>query len=218
MKRHVIGSLIHSKRFSIFQRKTSQRDGKVNLMQEALKSTEDIVKNVMKDPNKFVPGAYPPFIEATVIREMKVIAISKTKRGLFRDSHLILKNIINCERGTLGHDHPQVANTLYHIGVAQNFMGNLDHALVALQEGIQILYPKRFNIDNMDLAALFYQYAIIQGNKGEFQSALHHLDLARQTEKRHLGYYTEKTISKIADYEYAHEVSDKLVQTISRAA
>ena len=163
-------------------------------MQESVKSIEKILKKVTRDPNKLVPGAYPPYVEATLIRELKEIAISRRRQGQYKDSYLILKNIINCERATLGHDHPQVANTLYHIGVAQNFMNNTDYALQALQEGIQILYPKRFNIDNMDLAALFYQHGIIQGNNGDYESALYHLDLAGQAEKYLIGHYSEKTM------------------------
>jgi len=207
-----------NKVFDIIRRRTSETKAKDDIKQESLKSMESILKKVIEDPNKLVPGAYPPVIEATLTREMKAIAISKTKQGLYRDSYFILKHIKYCERVSLGRDHPQVANTLYHIGVALNFMGNPDQALNALEEGIQILFPKRFSIRNMDLAALYYQYAMIVGRQGDCISALYHLDLAGQVEKHLLGHCSEKTTAMIAKYKNAKRASLRKNQSICATA
>merc|ERR1712232_982930 len=140
---------------------------------------------------------------------MKEIAICKTKQGLHEESHDILINILDCELSSLGRDHPQVANTLYNIGVALSFLGASEAALLALQEGIHILFPRRFSDGNMDLAALFYQYAIVKGKNHDYLSALHHLDLAGQVEMHILGYCTEKTKKKTSDYKYAQRASQQ---------
>jgi len=203
-----------NKRPSLFRRKNKDKDGS----KEELKSSHALLKQVMKDPSKLVPGAYSPFVEATIVREMKEIASSETKKGQPREAYKILKQVIRCERATLGRDNPQVANTLYHIGVALNFMGDSKGALLALQDGIRILFPQRFKIENMDLAALFYQYAVIEGNRGDYHSALYHLDLAGQVESHLLGHCSEKIAKKVADYKYAQKSSQKLKENRSRAA
>ena len=214
----MIDPMVQRKTLNFFEKKILCQNDEAFHMQEAIKSAEDILKKVIEDPNKLVPGTYPPVIEAAVIRELKEIAISKTKQGLYRDSYVMLESIINCERATLSRDHPQVANTLYHIGVTLNFMGDSDRALRALGHGIQILYPSRFNTDNMDLAALFYQYSVIEGKRGDYQSALYHLNLAGQVEKHLIGHCTEKVTKKTADYKHAQRLSQKLNQTRSRTA
>lgn len=202
--------LKNKKKFDIFQRRNN---GPGKSFQEYLKSPEaqqKLLEKVMKEPGKLVPGAYPPFMEATIIRKMKEIATCKTKQGLYEESHAILINILNCEISSLGRAHPQVANTLYKIGVALSYLGDSEAALLALQEGINILYPRRLSDDNIDLAALFYQYGAVKGINRDYLSAIYHLELAGQVEMRILGYCTEKTIKKTSDYKYAHRASRQL--------
>jgi len=219
-KRKNVIDLMKKKSSGIFKRRASKskRTDEVNCMKEDQKSIESLLKQVTQDPRKLVPGAYHPFIESTIIRELKNIAFCHTKQRLYEESQLILHQVIKCERLSLGRNHPQVANTLYHIAVNLNFLGDSEKALSTLQEGIHILFPRRFKVDNMDLAALFYQYGVIEGSRGNYQSALYHLDLAGQVETNLLGRCTEKTLKKTADYKYTQMASKNLNQTSSKTA
>ena len=173
---------------------------------------------IKEDPNKLVSGVYPPHIEALIVRKMKDVSSAKAKQGLWKESYSILKNILRCEKASLGDDHPQVANTLYHIGVAFNYLGDVDGALSSLQEGIHILFPKRYTDKNVDLAALFYQCGVVKGQNGNYSAALYHLHLAKQVEIHIFGNATEKTRKTIADYEYAKKASQRSNRARSRAA
>jgi hypothetical protein len=174
--------------------------------------------NRMEDSDRLVHGVYPPDFEAQVIRKMKVIAANKAKQGLWEESYFTLRNVLRCEQASLGNEHPQVANTLYHMGVALYFLGDTVGALAALEDGIQILFPMRYREKNVDLAALFYQCGLIKGENNDDPAALYYLDLAKQVEIYIFGNVTEKTIRSISDYEYAKKASRRLNQIRTRAA
>merc|ERR1712084_70321 len=78
------------------------------------------------------------------------------------------------------------------MGVTLSKLGDVDGALSALQEGIHILFPKRYTEKNVDLVALFYQCGVVKGQNGNYPAALYHLDLAKQVEIHIFGSTTEK--------------------------
>ena len=109
---------------------------------------------------------------------------------------------MECQLASLGSDAPQVANSFYLIGVNLNKVGRCDAALIALERGARILFPKRHMNQNMDLAATFYEIGTIYGSKKkDYKSALSFLDLAKQVETHILGHALDATALVIVDYQ-----------------
>ena len=188
------------------------------VQQTQLPIPRDSLQRLLNDPTKLVPGAYPPVVEAQVVRRMKDAATAKSKMDQWEEAYFLLRSVLRCEKVLLGEDHPEVANTLYYIGVALNFMGDINGSFSSLEEGIQILFPKRYNDKNVDLAALFYQAGIVKGKQHDYQAALYYLDLAKQVEIHLFGNVTDKTLKIISDYEYAKKASQRMNRIGSRSA
>jgi len=190
--------------------------------QQSSKLQQDLVQKMMEDSStsRLSPGLYPPYMEAQILKKMKQIANSKAEQRLWEESYFILKGVLRCERTSLGNNHPQVANTLYHIGLALNWLGDSENAISALEEGIQILFPRRYSERNVDLAAMYYQYGIVEGKRGDYTSALYHLDLAKQVEIHIFGNATEKIRKIIEDYKHALSASRGLnqIRHVARSA
>ena len=126
---------------------------------------------------------------------MKNIAFTKATQGFWQESYAILHKVCDCEKVSMG-DHPEVANTLYHMGVALHNLGKYEIALGYLDNGLRILYPRRYFDKNLDLAAIYYQIGSIKAKIGNYKSAFANLDLCRQVEEHILGHVTRRTNMK----------------------
>lgn len=177
---------------------------------------QDLIELI--DPNsngQIEPGMYPQNIEASILSKMKTIAIDKSIKGMWLESHHIFKSILNCQEVSLGAKHPQVANTLYYIGIALNNLGKPDAALVEFEKGIEILYPTRYKNRNLDLALLYFEIGMIFGDKkSNFDEAIYYLDLSKQVEKYVLGESSEKTCHMIKVFEYRKFSPNDVVEEV----
>lgn len=118
------------------------------------------------------------------LSEMEQIATSKAEQGYWEESLSILENILQRQKASLGDSHPDLAKTLYHMGVALTNLGMIEYALSRLLEGVNILFPKKDVTTNLELASLLYQIGILHNIAGDIDAAIHHFSYAQKVEER----------------------------------
>ena len=172
----------------------------------------------MQDKDSFVSAVHTTEVEEQIREKMIDIATSKAKEGLWEESYFILKSVLSYEEKSLGDDHPQVANTLYHMSVALQHLGDSEGALSCLQEGVKILFPRRHKVKNADLAALFYQCGVIKGKSRDYTGAIYYLDLSKQVEIHIFGQCSAKTNNLLLNYQNMRKTSRIKTLVRSKAA
>ena len=124
---------------------------------------------------EFVPGFQNPDKDMLIVDKMKREALLRVEQRKWKSSLPLLLEVLRCQTLLLGPDHPQVANILYHTGVVNYRMGNMEYALNQLEKAAKIIYPTRYTFKNMDLAAIFYQIGMIYRCEENFEMSLHYL-------------------------------------------
>jgi len=152
-------------------------------------------------PSNWKPNFFNPCLELKIVSRMKVIALHRAENSKWKQSHDILIKVLECEKRVLGDDHPEVAETFYHIGVALKHLGDSEAAFFNFKQGLKILLPGRHNVTNMVLASILYHIALSHGDKNEFEPALYYLNISKQVETRILGNPTEDTTRLLSKFQ-----------------
>lgn len=139
--------------------------------------------------------------EVVIIDMTKDKAINQARRNKWVKSCHTLSEVLECQKSSNRPNPNEIANTLYHYGTALTRIGCLIEAVTVLKEGIQTLFPRRFNERNMDLASLFFQMGNVYAAMNDFDAALCYLDFAAQVETRICGNSSASTNLKKKNFE-----------------
>merc|ERR1711933_543936 len=90
--------------------------------------------------------------------------------------------------------------------------GDSDNALSVYLEGFKILFPKRTNEKNMDLASILYQMGFIEFKNQNFDVSTYYLGLSKQVQTHILGIPNFETLKLIDEVDAAREQCDKALR------
>jgi len=161
-----------------------------------VKKNGGLLKRMLKKKTK-VKNTIP----VSKVFEMKGLGLEKAQEGLWDQALPIFEQVLNYQKASPNSSDTEIANTLYHVGVARTKIGRLSDALVVLEEGVEVLFPKRFSESNDDLASLFFQIGIVYSEMGNLNDALHHIEMAKEQEVRIHGIPDESTRRKLLEIE-----------------
>ena len=185
----------------------------VKRMISSRKGTERGIFSMLRETDtgsSIIPGTHPPIMEARILAKMVHIALAKCEQGLCKESHCILRKVLDCQLVTLGPDDPQVARTFYYLGIVLHKLDLLEAALAAFENALQILFPTRHEDPNLDLAHVFYEISMIYGNRNkDYSTALYYLDLERQVEIHVLGSCQDTTLHLIEEYSVLNKIQQR---------
>merc|ERR1711933_264499 len=166
---------------------------------------------------KLVSGMYPLKVEARLLSKMTEIALNRANEWDLLGSYRILKQVLEVQKSSLGLDHNEVASTLYHIANVLQMSGESEHAPSVYRECFRILYPKRMNETNMDLASVLYEMAYIEFKKENFDVSKDYLEKLKQVEIHTLGSPNVKTLKLIHDVEIGREHYNNSINELRRS-
>jgi len=155
--------------------------------------------------SKMAPGLYPPKVEKRILSKMTEIALNRANEWDLLGSFKILEQVLEVQKSSLGLDHSEVACTLYHIGNILQMSGESEDALSVYCEGFTILFPKRMNEKNIDLASILYQMGYIELKNQNFDVAENYLEQLKQVEIHILGTPNVKTLKILDDVDTGRE-------------
>jgi len=164
--------------------------------------------------DKMVSGLYPPKVETRILSKMTGIALNHANKGSFMVSYRILNQVLEVKKSSLGLDHNEVAYTLYHIGNVLQMSGVFEDALSVYLEGFKILFPKRSNEKNINLASILYQMGFIEFKNQNFDVSAYYLGLSKQVETHILGTPNVETLKLIDDVDAARKQCDKSLREL----
>jgi len=148
------------------------------------------------------PGQLPTQLETRVIARMKELGLEKAKKANWEESHCVLKKVLQLQEATLSRESPEVSHTIHCIGVALNWLGHSEAALLQLDEALR-LRQRVLGNDHLDVAATHYIIGSINGKTGNYEHAIYHLKLARDIEIKNLGGSLKPASQLIKDFELA---------------
>jgi len=139
---------------------------------------------------------------------MKDIALMKASESRWKESHDLLQNVLQLQV-KMKHLSPpsynpfDIANTYYHLGIALNWMGKFNDALVALNESLTM--HRRYGEDNMFVASVLFSIGLIKGNKGLYEDAIDNLKLSQIFYPYAQGHDDPMTYRLLKDFSYKLE-------------
>merc|ERR1719410_3294933 len=143
-------------------------------------------------------------IEILETLKYKVNIEAKQKR--WRECTETLQNLYVHQCILIGFHHPEVADTLYHMGLAFNQIKKFNRALKCLKKALHLLLHYKVDIS---LALLCRKIGEIEAKTGNFKSAIFHLRCAYNVEYSTHAKELELTTRKLLSYktlEYANKI------------
>jgi len=134
-------------------------------------------------------------------------ALVKATEGQWKEVYNLLLNALHLESEMEEFQHNlynplDVAHTLYHLGVALNWLGRVELALDALYESLN-LRRKKLGDDHLDVALTLVYIGRVEGGKGDYKSAISNLRSAQNIYHRAFGSYDAATSRLINGYQHA---------------
>jgi len=164
--------------------KTSSVDLSASELEDIINSGVSIASILQSDTNC-----------TTVLKAqaLKQIARKRAEKGNWKESHHILENIYEAERKMhfcrrKGCSLIDLANTLYQIGVARNKLGNLDSALEALYESLNLRLQNPMN-DDFGAVSTIHLIAMIKQKKNgtDIENEVYDLLLSQLNQHKRLS-------------------------------